>query len=143
MKWFWVNFLVLGWRLVTGKTKPWLEAWNFHSLLNPLSVLWRGEKGWRWICWSIIPTWWSLYKPQNMGLGSFQVDKHSRTGRVTHPSLGNTPQAPAFRTLPDLILCIFWSDCWFVAFNVSFNILVNISVPLSSVSCSSMRTSDL
>lgn len=94
MKWFWVNFLVPGWGLVAGKTKPWLEAWNFHSLPNPLSVLWRGEKGWRWICWSIIPTWWSLYKPQKYGFGelpgwqtfTYWEGNTPQLG-VTHPKL--------------------------------------------------------
>ena len=39
------------------------------------------------------------------GSESFQVGKHSHTGRVAHSSSTGT-EAPALGTLPDLLLCV-------------------------------------
>ena len=43
----------LGWGLITGKTKPWLEAWNFQPL-SSFSKEGRGTgirvPNWSWLC---------------------------------------------------------------------------------------------
>ena len=46
--------------------------------------------------------------------------------RLMHPNSTGT-EAPVLRTLLDLALCIFSSDCLSVSFTIAFNKLVNVS----------------
>lgn len=105
--------------LVTRKTTPGLEAWNFQPHLNPLR-----RRDWvnkRW------PTWWSLHKNawtmESRELPDWRT--HPCARRVTaHPSSLGTAD-PVLETLRDLTLCTSLHLAFICILN---NILYNKSV---------------
>ena len=101
----------------TGKTKPWLETWDFQPCP---SFSWKGRKAENGVNdWSCLHAEASIKVPKVQGLENFQVIKHIHTRRMTHPNSTGT-EAPVLRMLPDLTLCISSSSCSSVSFIVSF-----------------------
>lgn len=124
-RWLWVgSWIASGERLVTGKTKPWLKAWNFQPYPSSSGKGRRARSGVNdWSCphdetsiripkiqvhGSELPGWWTPL--------------HSR--RVMHPSSMGA-EVPAPGTLLDLVLCIYR------LFPLSYSLLCNKLVSLS------------
>ena len=128
-----------GWGLVTRKTKPWLEAWNFQPCLpSPSSWKRRGARDWGSI-------WSCLCDEDFIKVLKYGVQRAAKlvntsivwyAVRVVHPNSMET-EAPALDPSGSHPLC-----CLHLALHLcplSYFLLhskpVNVSVFLSSVSC--------
>ena len=91
MRWL----LVGSWgRLVTRKTKPWLEAWNSHSHLQFSR---GGNEANNWSC---LP-WWGCHKnPNSIVFRGLQVGEHIHTLGGWHTPNSTGTEALVLRPLP-------------------------------------------
>ena len=83
-RFFMSSQIVSGWGLVTRKTKPWLETWNFQVYPHPLG---RGEGVEIWVQnWSYLHDEASIKIHQLWSLESFQVSEHPHAGNMVNSS---------------------------------------------------------
>ena len=125
MRWLWVgSWMAPGWGLVTGKTKPRLEAWNFqpHLLFS-----WKGRRAENGINdWSCLCDDVTIKVPKVGIRRASRLVKHAPTGRAMHPNCTER-EIHMLGTLPDLTLCISSSGCSSVFLIIFFNKLDNVS----------------
>lgn len=131
------------WPLVTRKTEPFLEVWNFQPC-PPFFRERRGAGNW-------INNWSCLLRKPLYNLNSQGVEELPGWWKQAHWGEGEcgwctpTPQEQCSRTqnAPRPRPLVWWRDedisssgCSTVSFNISLNNLVNSSVSLSSVKSS-------
>ena len=126
--WWGNSWWAPGWGLVTRKTTPWLETWNFQPHPH-FSGEGRGA-GNGINNWSCLHDETSTKIPIVGGKGSFQVGEHVHIPGGWWTKFHRDRSSCTWDPPPD-----FLSYPFYMSFIISLNKLVNIAVSLNSVSC--------
>ena len=114
-------YIASGYKLVTRKIKPCLEAWTFQPhLQHPEKRDWSlSMSPLASDLINLIYAVGTLLKHKWWGSESFPAGNRIHELGGCHPSRLHGTEAPALGTILDIILCTTASGCWFVSFIIN------------------------